>query len=210
MSRKKGQIKKHWVTSLGHRELKGGPSCIIWDFLLQMADSCSHWLTYKWEFVDSSKGKSTDVLTSDIIWFSCHQNPVSLSLITGLGLLQADPISNQALFWSFWSCKILSLVSRSSRKAFASVSALSGKLVLHLIGDGQSPCLCLPEPLLQLGEKAAEESKKTIGSDTPEPSAPRGERGSHRTHIGYHFSIRMKDAVLQIPDVLPGPLLSLS
>lgn len=81
---------------------------------------------------------------------------------------------------------------------------------MPLIGDGQSPCLCLPESLLQLGEKAAEESKQMIGSDTPEPSAPRGERGSHRIHFGYHFSVKMKDAMLQIPDVLPGLLLSLS
>lgn len=131
---------------------------------------------------------------------------LSLSLITGLGLLQANPISNQALFWSFWSCKILSLDSRPSKKASASVSALSGKLVLHLIGNGQSPVCVSMNHCCR--EKGTEESKQMIGSDTLEPSAPRGERGSHRTHTGYCFSIRMKDAVLQIPDVLPGPLLS--
>lgn len=78
--------------------------------------------------------------------------------------------------------------------------------MLHLIGRGQSLCLCSPNLSLQPGEGAAEEprSVQSRGLDQPHLSPRHGEeRRALVEHKGQHFSRRMEDAVLQQPRFLP-------
>lgn len=189
---------------MGHRELKaGGWSCITWDFLLQMADTCSNWLKYKWESVDSTKGrvKWHFDFRHDLIQLSPGPS-ISLPFISRHHLLQADPVFSQVLSWWFQSCKITSLESRPSGRAPASVPAVR---IISIVSQWLWP-IPVPVPLWthhcsqkrQL-QKIKVSSKQRVGSATLEPSTQRGgERGCHRTH-GYHFSRKMKHVVLQQP-----------
>lgn len=174
-----------------------------------MADTWSNWLKYKWESVDSTKGrvKWHFDFRHDLIQLSPGPS-ISLPFISRHHLLQADPVFSQVLSWWSQSCKIPSLESRPSGRAPASVPAVR---IISIVSQWLWP-IPVPVPLWthrcsqkrQL-QKIKVSSKQRVGSATLEPSTQRGgERGCHGTH-GYHFSRKMKHVVLHNPGDLPEP-----